>query len=384
MPALFSAREAALSRLPFASDRWRDGVDVPMLQVEPLDGVIGHFRALDAARRRSGAWLEWLGFGPVRMPGQLLWTKPNARLLAYSAAASGQDLLIVPAPIKRAYIWDLAPEVSVVRRCVTAGLRVHMLEWTDAEESAGAFGLHQAVKTIDAALASVTAGGARRVFLVGHSLGGTLAAIAAALQPDRIAGLILIEAPLRFGARDSALMPLATAPRSIFRAFGRRSVPGVLLSLAATTAAPELFLAQPAIDRMASFGSATDFFIHWRVERWLRDELAMPGALFLDVVEQLYRENRFARGVLSLGGATVEPMALAGIPVLAVVEPQSRLVPPGSATGPLAALPARELDMLPYEGEPGVALQHVGALVGRAAHRRLWPRILRWMDMQRC
>ena len=29
---------------------------------------------------------------------------------------SGRPLLIVPAPIKRAYVWDLAPAVSVVRR----------------------------------------------------------------------------------------------------------------------------------------------------------------------------------------------------------------------------------------------------------------------------
>jgi len=37
-------------------------------------------------------------------------------------AASGPVVLIVPAPIKRPYIWDLAPEVSVVRRCLAAGV----------------------------------------------------------------------------------------------------------------------------------------------------------------------------------------------------------------------------------------------------------------------
>jgi polyhydroxyalkanoate synthase len=360
-------------------------VDAPTLVANALDGPIGHLRLLDEARRHLGARLEWLGFGPVRTPCRTLWAEPNARLLAYATAATGPALLIVPAPIKRAYIWDLAPEVSVVRRCLAAGLRVFMLEWTDPEEAARGFGLAHAARTIDTALASVAASsGEHRVFLAGHSLGGTLAAIAATRHPQRIAGLILIEAPLRFGAEDSALMPLmAAAPRRVVRALRRRCVPGALLSAGAATAAPELFLMQPAVDRMASLGSAADFAIHWRVERWLRDELAMSGALFVDIVEQLYRENRFARGVLSLDGVMADPLALSRIPVLAVVEPQSRLVPPDAALGPLAALPAKRRRVLFYAGEPGVALQHVGALVGRAAHHRLWPQILRWISRQR-
>ena len=32
--------------------------------------------------------------------------------------------------------------------------------------------------------------------------------------------------------------------------------------------------------------------------------------------------------------------------------------------------------LLEYGGDVGVALQHVGVLVGRSAHRDLWPQIL--------
>jgi polyhydroxyalkanoate synthase len=35
--------------------------------------------------------------------------------------------------------------------------------------------------------------------------------------------------------------------------------------------------------------------------------------------------------------------------------------------------------MLWYQGDVGVALQHVGVLVGRNAHRHLWPEILGWV-----
>jgi polyhydroxyalkanoate synthase len=32
-----------------------------------------------------------------------------------------------------------------------------------------------------------------------------------------------------------------------------------------------------------------------------------------------------------------------------------------------------------YEGDVGVALQHVGMLVGSNAHQALWPEILQWL-----
>jgi polyhydroxyalkanoate synthase len=40
---------------------------------------------------------------------------------------------------------------------------------------------------------------------------------------------------------------------------------------------------------------------------------------------------------------------------------------------------SREKTVLHYGGDIGVALQHVGPLVGRQAHRLLWPRIVDWM-----
>jgi polyhydroxyalkanoate synthase len=36
--------------------------------------------------------------------------------------------------------------------------------------------------------------------------------------------------------------------------------------------------------------------------------------------------------------------------------------------------------VLHYEGDVGVNLQHVGVLVGRSAHERIWPEIFDWLD----
>ena len=347
--------------------------------------------ALDRVRRGRGVWLDRLGLGPLPTPSWVLWTGAGARLLVYDTPADGPGLLIVPAPIKRAYIWDLIPEVSVVGRCLAAGLRVYMLEWTDPAPSArGGFGLVACVESVVvAALNAVAAaiGEHRRVVLAGHSLGGTLAAIAAALCPERVLGLVLIEAPLRFdGARAGALAPLiAATPSTAVAALGRKvCVPGSLLSLAAVAAAPDAFVGERYLDRVVSSLSAADLALHLRVERWTHDELAMPGRLFADIVESLYRADGFADGILSAGdGRPIDPRALAAVPVLAVVDPRSRVVPPGAVLDLLTALPVLDLQVLAHGGETGIALRHVGMLVGRIAHRKLWPRILAWIAARR-
>jgi polyhydroxyalkanoate synthase subunit PhaC len=351
-----------------------------------IEWAIGSLAVLDQARRRRGAWLDYLGFGPIQTPSRVLRTWPSARLCSYDQETIGPVLLIVPAPIKPAYIWDLAPDISVVGRCRAAGLRVRMLEWTEPDVFAR-LGLEDYIQTIIAAALDTlaVASGAHRAVLAGHSLGGTLAAITAALYPERVAGLVLIETPLRFGPHAGALAQLvAHVPHVAMVALGQVCVPGSLLSLAAATAAPEAFVTGPWLDWIASAANVATLTNHLRVERWALDELSMPGPLLAEIVERLYREDQFFAGTLSLHDRQARPERLSGIPLLTVIEPRSPVVPPGSALDVLQNLRMRDLRILTYGGDKGVALQHVGALVGPSAHRSLWPEIVAWiMDVAR-
>jgi polyhydroxyalkanoate synthase len=65
--------------------------------------------------------------------------------------------------------------------------------------------------------------------------------------------------------------------------------------------------------------------------------------------------------------------------VLAVVERDSRVVPREDVLPALERTSSPRRLALTYDGEPGVALAHVGVLVGPDAHRSLWPRLLEWV-----
>jgi polyhydroxyalkanoate synthase len=152
-----------------------------------------------------------------------------------------------------------------------------------------------------------------------------------------------------------------------------------MLNALSLAASPKSFLWWRWRDLLLSASDAAALRVHLLVERWILDEYAMPSALFADVVD-LYREDRFMRGMLRIKGQTAAPRGVT-MPVLAVVDRESDLVPPNSVMPFLDALPNRNWTLMHYEGDTGVALRHVGVLAGRNAHRILWPKILAWTGM---
>src|SRR5918996_3742938 len=153
------------------------------------------FEQLDRVRRMQGAMLDATGLRPLETPYAVVHSEPAVCLRRYSGAnAAGPVVLIVPAPIKRPYIWDLAPEVSVVRRCLAAGARVFLVDWQPAPPQ---FGLHHYAERL--LLDCLGAAGGERAILLGHSLGGLFAAIFSALHAARVRGLALLASPLNFG-----------------------------------------------------------------------------------------------------------------------------------------------------------------------------------------
>jgi polyhydroxyalkanoate synthase subunit PhaC len=338
---------------------------------------------IDEARRQFGKGLNLIGFGPQETPHRVVAEFPGARLRAYGGADGHERpvLLIIPAPFKRAYIWDLLPEVSVVRHCLRRGLDVYLIEWLTPTEREDGFGLAEYADGLPAAALDAIAAetGCRTPLLAGHSLGGTFAAIFASLWPERVGGLVLLDAPLAFGARGGPLArAVAAVPHArMIRGAAGTPVPGSVINALSAAAAPEAFRVQPTMDLAASLLDPAALAIHLRVARWAYDEFPLPGQLFEDVLEQLYRDDRLLQGTLQVG-ARRTGIANLRARGMAVVNPVGGVVPPRSVLDGLAAAPAASFTVLEYERDPGPMIQHLGPLAARSAHAQLWPKILDW------
>ncbi len=339
------------------------------------DGGMAPFHALDAMRRAQGEALAALGFGAHEHPYHVVAEGPRWRLRRYGARA-GPAVLIVPAPIKRPYIWDLTAEVSVVRRCLAHGLDLWLLEWTPPHAGGLADYADTAIAQALDALGREL-GGAAPV-LVGHSLGGTLTAIFAARRPDRLAGAVLLGAPLCLPPGVSPFRDVLAAAPSEWLAV-TTTVPGSFLSQMSGLAAAWTFVGARLWDAVATAGDARAAELRPRLARWALDEVPLAGALVHDLLQALYAEDRLCRGTLAIEGRRLGPGCIR-TPILAVANCQDEVAPPTSVAPFLAATGTPDTRLIDYKGEAGVGLQHLGILIGRHALAHIWPEIIAWID----
>ena len=101
-------------------------------QINSLEVMLGallraQYGVLDSVRRMQGDALSAFGLGPNECPYWVIASGQHWRLRDYSDSPASHGLLIVAAPIKRPYIWDLTPSISPLRHCLTQRLGVYLL-----------------------------------------------------------------------------------------------------------------------------------------------------------------------------------------------------------------------------------------------------------------
>ena len=337
--------------------------------------IFGFNDVMRCAQRRA---FGELGLSPSECPYKVIASGPFWCLRDYAEHNTAVPVLIVAAPIKRPYIWDLAPSASAIRYILGQGLHVHLLEWLPASETTGNNGLAEYTNAISECVARVSSNCAGvKPFLMGHSLGGTLAAIFAASELQSARGLVLLSAPLCFRPATSHFRDrlVSIVPSGMGES---GACPGSLLTHISALASPDTFIWSRFADAVLSVSDGHALEIHGRVECWALDEVALPGRLVRQMIEWLYREDRFFAGGLKIHDRLVGPLTLS-VPTLAVVNISDDVAPVASVRPFISAMPIRDARIIEYPGEIGVCLQHLGILIGRKACAGVWPEIISWI-----
>jgi polyhydroxyalkanoate synthase subunit PhaC len=343
-------------------------------------GAVEIFVLADAVRHVQRDMLDLLGFGPEECAYRLLVSTPHWKLRDYGGPTSRPPVLIVAAPIKRPYIWDLCPSISAVRYCLSRGLHVCLLEWQPPSSGGGAAGLETyGDRAIAECVTRLSEGRpAMAPFLLGHSLGGTLAAVFAGLEPRRLRGLVLVGAPLCFHPASSQFRDAVVSLAPSLLPAGD-IVPGSAVSHLSALASPISFIWSRMADTVFSLADASAMALHGRIERWALDEVALSGRLVGEIVRWFYQENRLYRGTLRLRETVIGPSDV-GVATLAVVNTADEIAGRATIMPFLDAMRISDVRLIDYPGETGVGLQHLALLVGRHAYAKIWPRIIAWLE----
>ncbi len=355
----------------------RDLPPDPLATLRPLLEGVGGWDQSDRVRR--GMHLHaTLPRPPVgQTPHEVVHTQNKLQLRYYApregSLARALPVVVVPSMINRAYILDLEPDRSLVASLAAMGHPVYLVDWgVPGDEDAGTtvqdvvLGLlHRAVDR------ACRHAGSARAYLLGYCQGGTLSAMYAALRPRRVAGLATFNAPVRFSEGGR------------FRAF----VDGGHLDIEALVAADRnlpvevMRLAFRLLDPMGNWHkyAALEQASHDRTtlrrtlarEKWLEDNVPMPGAFAREFIRAAYQQDALLAGTWALDGETIDLAAIT-CPTLVIAAQRDFISPPASVTPLADAVGATDVTLEVLD------TGHIGLVVGSFGPKVFYPLLHEW------
>ena len=310
-------------------------------------------------------------------PRDLVWRRDTARLWRYRSDGRRirPPVLIVHSLISRSYILDLMPDNSMVRFLVDEGFDVFLLDWAPATPADAENTLETYVdEYLPAAVAATCAtSGSADLTVMGYCFGGLLVLLLAAAHPEQpIRNLITLTTPCdfsRMGFMSQMFVEGRLDPEDLIDDTGL--VPARALDEGFQSLKPTDAIVQQ-INVWQNLWNEAWLTSFVAMNRWARDQVPLPGAVFRETVQTLIRDNALVRGVVPFGSDTVK-LADIVCPYLNVFCRRDEIVPPASAE-PLAGLVGSE-DVTDLCLESG----HVGLVAGREAAKVAQPKLAEWI-----
>jgi poly(3-hydroxyalkanoate) synthetase len=308
-------------------------------------------------------------------PGRIALTLPTMRLRDVSKASGGQPALIcAPYALHGATIADFAAGHSVVAALQQAGLtRLAITDWLSAEPDMRHFSIDTYLADLNVAVDELGA----PVDLIGLCQGGWMALVYAARFPEKVRRLVLVGAPVDVRAAQSELMrTVDDLPLSAFenlvrlgegRVLGRYALKLWGSASAVDDVARSLQIAPGEGERIDALKRRFAVWHAWTVD--------LPGTYYMQVVQQIFRENRIAEGRFVALGRVVD-LRTVRAPMYLLAGADDEVIDPAQlfAAAQLTATPGVciEKETLPCG--------HLGLFMGADTIAGAWPRIARWLS----
>ncbi|PLT35680.1 hydroxyalkanoic acid synthase [Bacillus sp. V5-8f] len=246
-------------------------------------------------------------------PRHVVWKKNKAVLWHYPAVEKKYDIPVffVYSLFNRPNILDFSPGSSVIEGLVKSGYDVYLLDW-------GIAGYEDKEINIEDYIVDYIRNGVRRalrhsraneVSVVGYCLGGTLAAMYAAIAEEPIKNLVVATVPIDFGV---AAMPEKWAEGMQEGAFNIDRLidvyglipPHYIEAMFRSVTSPVYF--SPYVTLL---NRATDkrFVEKWRrMNKWTKEHVPFTGEAFRQLTNDLFKENKLVKGEFTVRGKKVD------------------------------------------------------------------------------
>jgi len=332
--------------------------------------------AAAVGNRASDQQLASLGM--ARTPCRTVYTEGTCRLFEYEVLGKPLDappIFMVYSFINRWYILDLQPGHSFIESLSKAGYKVYLLDWGIPGPENAQHGLAYYLEKV--ALRAVRrvrrAEGGKRLTLFGYCLGGTCAAMMAALHPEEYANLVLLATPLEF--TEGGLLTLWTNkdsfdPQKLADAFGCvpekiLHAPFPYLQAKSTFAKPRILFENILDDTYLKNFKALD--------RWATDNVPFPGQTFIEIIRDCYQENLLSQNAMRIDGKAVD-LRKVTFPTLNLYATNDHVVSVACAERNSEILPNSKVTNRKYEAT------HFTLTVAHPIRETVWKDTIEWLS----
>ena len=322
----------------------------------------------------------------AQTPKQVIWTLNKAKLYRYIPFVPAEQrhkvpLLLVFALMNKPYILDLRPGNSFIEYMVKQGYDVYLLDWgvpgiEDKDLKFDDYVLDYLTRSVRKVKA---VSGSDEFSILGWCIGAILSTIYAALRPDNgLKNLILLTAPLDFSDKTAGgfvrwVNDQHFDPDKIVKAYG--IIPGEMIDYGAKAL-------NPVENYIGSYLMLWDNLDNPRVveawhamNTWVTDLIPMSGALYLQLIKELYRENRLSEGKMIIRGERVD-LSRIHANLLNVIALADHISPPCQSESIMTKVGSQDQLLLKVKGG------HIGMMAGSGALKRTWPHIDAWLAVR--
>ena len=312
-------------------------------------------------------------------PHEVVYEEDKMRLLHYLPTAKkvySPPLLVVYALINKPYILDLEPRRSVIRSLLDRGVDIYLIDWGTPTPADRYLSLEDYVQRyMENVVEEIKSErGVDQVSMMGYCLGGTLAAVYAALYPEKIRNLIVMAGPIDFDCKDTLLYTWTRKEfldaRKIVEAFG--NVPPELLQSVFLLLEPVNNLHLKYVNFLERIEDEDFVKLFYRMERWLNDGVPVTGAFYLDLIEKWYQQNLLIKNRLEIDGTRVNLKRIK-MPLLVITGEKDHIVPPPSSKALMDVVSSKDRTAIVFP------CGHIGLSVGNRSHQKLWPKVAKWL-----
>lgn len=308
---------------------------------------------------------------------ETVWQSGKLRLFHFKRKKTPKaktPVLIVYALVNRWEMMDLQPDRSFIRKLLSEGLDVYLIDWgyasrTDRYKTMSDYILGDIDDCVDLIRKRSKKD---QINLMGVCQGGTFSVMYTALRPQKIKNFVNLITPVDFSSDEGFLFKWAKDMDvdAMVDHFGGL-IPGDFLNLGFDLLRP-MNKTRKYVNLPNVLQNKEKLLNFLRMEQWVSNSPDQAGETFRQFIKDCYQHNKLIKGEMVLDGEQISLKKIR-MPTLTIYAREDHIVPPAT-TRPLNDLiGSSDKELMEFPGG------HIGVFVGRRSQELLTPAVAKWL-----